>query len=165
MAFQQWARPAAALVLGCAACCAAQAITNPPIEMVQGIETMRGGRTADEAAFMQTVAPRWSAVLEFGVNRARRGDFPADMQVQVRERYTRKLVMQLRLSAPYLLARLDPGAYEVEATLGGVTLSQPLVVFHGQAARASFAWPSNVDFVRAGGGQPPEQQAAMKMPE
>ena len=30
-----------------------------------------------------------------------------------------------------MLARLDPGAYEVEATLGGLTLRQPLVVFNG----------------------------------
>ena len=150
---------AAWLFLG--ACTTAQALTsNPPIRMAQGIEYMCGGKSADEAAFMRMVSPRWAATLEFSVNRAKPGEVPDEVAVVVRERYTGRAVMHAVADAPFMLARLDPGAYEVEATLGGLTLRQPLVVFNGVGSRVMFAWPSNVDFVHAGGSNRPEQQTA-----
>lgn len=154
--------PLAALVfLG--AWTAAQALpSNPPILMTQGIEYMCGGKSSDEAAFMRMVSPRWAATLEFSVNRAKPGDVPDDVTVVVRERYTGRPVMEAVAGAPFMLARLDPGAYEVDATLGGVTLRQPLTVFNGVASRAVFVWPSNVDFANAGGPRMAMQQAAAR---
>jgi hypothetical protein len=136
----------------------AQALTNPPIRMTQGVEYMCGGKGSEEAAFMRTVAPRWAADIEFSVNRAKSGGMPADVKVVVRDRYSKQQVMQASANAPFLLARLDPGAYEVEATLAGVTLEQPLIVFNGQSAKAVFVWPSNIDFAAA--TELPQQQAS-----
>ena len=102
----------------------AQALTNPPIKVAQGIEYMCGGRSGDEAAFMKTVSPRWAATLEFGITRSGPGvRFPSDVNVVVRERYSGREVMEASTGSPFMLARLNPGAYEVEATMGGVTLS------------------------------------------
>jgi hypothetical protein len=138
----------------------AQALTNPPIRMAQGIEYMCGGKGSAEADFMRTVSPRWAATLEFSVNRARPGEIPDDVKVVVRERYSGRPVMQAATGAPFMLARLNPGAYEIEATLGGLTLQQPLTVFNGMGSRAVFVWPSNVDFAAAAGASaPPVQQA------
>ncbi|WP_260602549.1 hypothetical protein [Variovorax sp. MHTC-1] len=136
--------------------------TNPPIRMAQGIEYMCGGKSSAEAAFMRMVSPRWAATLEFSVNRAKPGEVPADVKVVVRERYSGRPVMEAVSGAPFMLARLDPGAYEVEATLAGITLQQQLVVFNGMASRAAFVWPSNVDFAAATGQLMPEQQAAAR---
>ncbi|SDD27917.1 hypothetical protein SAMN05444679_10981 [Variovorax sp. CF079] len=136
--------------------------TNPPIRMAQGIEYMCGGKSSAEAAFMRMVSPRWAATLEFSVNRAKTGEVPADVKVVVRERYSGRPVMEAVSGAPFMLARLDPGAYEVEATLAGITLQQPLIVFNGMASRAAFVWPSNVDFAAATGQLMPEQQAAAR---
>ena len=145
---------------------AAQAATNPPIRVADGIEYMCGGKGGEEAAFMRTVAPRWAAALEFGVLRAAAGEVPGEIQVLVRERYTGHLVMQAAVEAPVMLARLEPGAYEVEATLAGLTLRQPLVVFGGLSSKAVFTWPSNVDFANAGNGRRlPEQTASARLPE
>jgi hypothetical protein len=140
----------------------AQALTNPPIRTAQGIEYMCGGRSSAEADFMRMVSPRWAATLEFSVNRAKPGEVWDDVTVVVRERYTGRPVMQAVAGAPFMLARLDPGAYEIEATMAGVTLRQPLTVFHGVASRAAFVWPSNVDFAHAGGRRMAEQQAAAR---
>ena len=140
----------------------AQALTNPPIRMAQGIEYMCGGKSTDEAAFMRMVSPRWAATLEFSVNRAKPGEVPDDVKVVVRERYTGRPIMQAVAGAPFMLARLDAGAYEIEATLAGVTLRQPLTVFNGVASRATFVWPSNVDFANAGGPRMAQQQAAAR---
>ena len=155
-----WGPVAALAIFGALA--PAHALTNPPIQTAQGIEYMCGGKSSEEAAFMQTVSPRWAATLEFGVSRAKPGiSFPSDVKVSVRERYTGRPIMQASTGAPFMLARLDPGAYEVEASMGGVTLRQPLVVFNGTASRAVFIWPSNVDFAAAMGLPRPEQQASV----
>lgn len=157
---RSWRPIAAVAMLG--AISTAHALTNPPIRMAQGIEYMCGGRGSEEAAFMQTVSPRWAATLEFGISRSAPGArFPSEVQVVVRERYSGREVMQASTGAPYMLARLDPGAYEVEASMGGITLTQPLVVFNGVGARATFIWPSNVDFASAMGLPRPEHQASV----
>ena len=154
-------RPAAALaILGVFT--SVQALTNPPIRIAQGIEYMCGGKSSAEASFMETVAPRWAATLEFAVSRGKAGQFPSDVKVVVRDRYSGRLVMEAATGAPIMLARLDPGAYQVEATLAGITLQQPLTVFHGQSSRAMFVWPSNVDFAAAMGLPRPEQQASVR---
>jgi len=155
-------RPLVALVVTLGAFTTAQALTNPPIRLAQGIEYMCGGKTSEEAAFMQTVSPRWAVTLEFGISRAAAdARFPSDVRVKVRERYSGRDVMEAATGAPYMLARLEPGAYEVQATMGGVTLTQPLVVFNGVSSKALFVWPSNVDFASAMGLPRPEHQAAV----
>ena len=145
-------QPMAALALGGTAAffgamaTSAHAFSNPPIEMAQGVEYMCGGTSKDEAAFMQMVSPRWAATLEFGVNDStQRASFPMRAAVQVREKYTGRAVMEAQSQGPYMLARLDPGAYDVNVTLGGLTMTQTLTVIAGVPARAVFMWPSNFD--------------------
>jgi hypothetical protein len=155
-------RPAAAVVIFGACMGAAQAVTSPPIQITQGIEYMCGGRTGEEAAFMKTVSPRWAATLEFGISRSASGArFPSEVKVVVRERYTGREVMQALTGAPFMLARLNPGAYEIEATMAGITLTEPMVVFSGAGSKAVFTWPSNVDFAAAMGSTRPEHQASV----
>lgn len=153
-------RPAAALaIFGLFS--SAHALSNPPIKVAQGIEYMCGGNGSAETAFMQTVAPRWAATMEFTVSRGKPGQVPGDVQVVVRDRYSGRLVMEAATASPFMLARLEPGAYEVEATLAGITLQQPLTVFNGLGSKAQFVWPSNVDFAAVMGLPRAEQQAAM----
>ncbi len=124
----------------------AQAAARPPIQMAQGIEYMCGGADAEEAAFLQMVAPRWSTQLEFAVNRGQSRAFPVPVQVRVRDRYNGHSVMETVATGPTMLARLEPGAYEVEAVAGGVSVVQQVTVIGGYAARAQFVFPSNVDY-------------------
>ncbi|MEP6720312.1 MAG: hypothetical protein ABJA77_02625 [Variovorax sp.] len=124
----------------------AQAAANPPIRVAQGVEYMCGGANRDEAEFLKMVSPRWSTTLEFAVNRGQRGAFPVPVQVKVRDRYNGHAVMQAEVEGPLMLARLEPGAYEVEASVGGVSVVQQVTVIGGYAASALFLFPSNVDF-------------------
>jgi len=135
-----------ATALLCAAAAPAWAIANPPILMApQGIEYMCGGKDKAEMAFMQQVAPRWAATLEFGISQGPRGQFPVQAKVRVRDKYHGQVVLEAQSEGPFLLARLDPGTYDVEATLGGLTLTQSITVMRGVPARAHFLWPSNFD--------------------
>ena len=134
--------PAAALALGAAALglsSAAHAVmANPPIQMApQGVEFMCGGKNKDEIAFMETVAPRWAATFEFAVSRGPRGQFPESVAVKVIDKYSGAEVMQAASNGPFMLARLEPGTYDVQATLGNLTLTQTVNVALGVPGRAT----------------------------
>ena len=137
---------AAAVLFGAGALAAlssAHAIYNPPIRMSpQGVEYMAGGIGSEEAEFMEMVAPRWAATLAFGVKGGRPADFAAEVKVLVRDTASGKPVLDVRSSGPFLVARLAPGSYTVEAALAGQAMTQPLAVREGGAARVDFVWPS-----------------------
>lgn len=139
---------AAALMFGAAP---AQAAANPPIQMApQGVEFMCGGqRSAAELAFMERVSPRWGATVEFAVNGAPRGSFATPVHVSMRNKYNDEHVLEAQADGPLMVARLAPGTYEVQATLGPLTLTQTLIVRLGQPGRTLFTWPSNFDIASA----------------
>ena len=58
-------------------------------------------------------------------------------------------MLQAQADGPLLVARLAPGTYEVQATLGSLTLTQTLIVRLGQPGRTTFVWPSNFDIASA----------------
>jgi hypothetical protein len=141
-------RPAAALALGGASllgALSAHAAFSPPIHMASGIEYMSGGVSSDEAALMETVAPRWPATFEFAVKDGSRSDFAADVAVTVRDGGGRTVLSQVRAQGPFMVARLDPGRYEVEATLAGRTLRQTVEIHAGSPTRTLFLWPAGTD--------------------
>ena len=119
---------------------------NPPIHFTNGIEYMSGGVGSDEAKFMETVSPRWAATLEFAVKDAadkQGADFAASVKVQVRDAASGTALLNAVSDGPFMLARLEPGRYDVEATLNGQTLKQELTVRAGLPSKATFVWPSS----------------------
>lgn len=144
----RFSRPVAALALGVASLLggfSAQAAYNPPIHMVNGIEYMSGGISSDEAALMQTVAPRWPATFEFAIKDGNRSDFAADVAVTVRDASGHAVLSQVTAEGPFMVARLDPGRYEVQATLAGKTLTQTVEIRAGSPTRTLFLWPAGTD--------------------
>jgi hypothetical protein len=124
----------------------AHALTNPPIRMApQGVEYMCGGIGKDELAFMQMVSPHWGATFEFAVAGAPRGQFDEPVQVRVTDRFNGYEVMDAPARGPFMLARLNPGTYDVQATLGSLTITRTVVVAVGAPGRTLFTWPSNFD--------------------
>lgn len=165
-----WIRPSiafSALALCSAFACAQTTLIPPTIRMApQGVEYMAGGAARDEAAFLRMVAPRWGASFEFAVNGTTPGALPAAARVTVRNHHNGEVVLDVPSAGPLMLARLEPGAYEVDVTLGGLTLTQPLSVVPGRPAHAAFLWPSNVDMASLlpKGPQGSEHTTAMLAP-
>ncbi|APW37686.1 hypothetical protein RD110_11165 [Rhodoferax koreense] len=132
------------LAAGALAATAAQAAT-PSIHVSHGIEYMSGGIGSDEAHFMQTVSPQWSATMEFAVKDAadRQGaDFAANVHVQVLDA-AGHAVLDTVSEGPFLLTRLAPGHYDVQATFNGQTLKQALTVQAGTPSKNLFVWPAS----------------------
>jgi hypothetical protein len=141
-------RPIAALVLGASAllgAMAAHAVYNPPIQMDNGIEYMSGGVNGDEAELMQTIEPRWPASFEFAVKGDRTPVLASAVVVTIRDASGRPLLSKIASGGPILVARLDPGHYEVEATLGGQVQKQQVEVLPGHSSHTVFVWPSGTD--------------------
>lgn len=141
-------RPLAALVLGSSAllgAMAAHAVFNPPIQMTNGIEYMSGGVGSEEAELMQSVEPRWPASFEFAVKDGKKQVFAVSVVVTIRELDGRPLLSQVTAGGPFMVARLEPGRYEVEATLAGQTLKQQVEVLAGQSIHTVFVWPAGTD--------------------
>ncbi|WP_058642880.1 hypothetical protein [Pseudacidovorax intermedius] len=140
---------AAACALLCGQAAAAPAAL-PDIRMApEGTEYMCGGVGRDEQAFMEMVSPRWGATLEFAVSRGPRGQFDEPVAVRVVNKYNGEQVLDATAHGPYMLARLGPGTYDVQATLGTLTLTQTLNVALGAPGRMLFLWPSNFDIAAA----------------
>ncbi len=123
----------------------AQAVTNPPIRTTHGIEYMSGGIGSDEAQFMETVSPRWPATLEFATQDRKSADFAAGVRVTVRNANGQAVLDHVVSDGPFLVARLEPGSYEVQAELAGHTLKQALTVRAGTGTRSVFLWPAHTD--------------------
>lgn len=145
-------RPAAAAILcsaGLLGALSAHAITNPPIYMSNDVEYMSGGIGKDQAAFMETVSPRWAATFEFATKDRKGADFAADVHVTVRDHSGKALLDNVVSAGPFMVARLEPGDYEVEAQLGGQTLKQTIHVIAGVDTKDTFLFPAGTDMASA----------------
>ena len=121
----------------------AQAGVVPPMQKIDGIEIMSGGIGDGEAAAIQSEARHWPLTLEFAIKNKARSNYAADVNVIVRDAKGHT-VLQTTSDGPFLLARLNPGQYTVQASLAGKTLQQKVMVGH-QPVRRLFLWPAGTD--------------------
>ncbi|RYF68140.1 MAG: hypothetical protein EOO29_35690, partial [Comamonadaceae bacterium] len=85
--------------------------------------------------------PRWAATFEFATRDRKGADFAANVRVTVRDSGGTAVLDKVMSTGPFMVARLEPGDYEVEAQLAGQTLKQSLHVVAGGAAKATFLFP------------------------
>ena len=136
----------AGAVLSMASLGAQATVYNPPIRVTHGIEYMSGGIGSDEAELMRTVEARWPAVFEFSVKDGKGAAFAANVVLTVRDTQGNTVLDGVRSSGPYLLARLDPGRYVVEAVLAGQKIQREVSVGGpGTSTKSVFEWPQGTD--------------------
>jgi hypothetical protein len=130
----------AALVVGMSAAQAGSPL--PPVHKSGTVEYLSGGIGRDEARAVEGESRHWPLTLEFAVKGKQRAEFAADVNVVVRDAKG-NTALSVTADAPFLLARLAPGRYSIEASLAGKTLHEDAVVKAGQPARALFLWPAD----------------------
>jgi hypothetical protein len=118
-----WTFPALALALAAAA---AQAATLPPERQSGGISYVTGGVSDDEAALFKQARSGYPLAIELLRNQAGKHEYTADAQVRVIDR-SGKVVLDARADGPFMLVRLPPGQYRVQATLDGQTVESKAV--------------------------------------
>jgi len=119
-------------------------VVLPPVQHAGNIEYVSGGIGKDESKAIERAAKGWPLTLEFATKDKQRSDFVADVAVVVRDAKGR-VALKTESDGPFLLAKLSPGKYEVDATLDGKTLHEQISVRRGEPTRKTFLWPAGTD--------------------
>lgn len=115
----------------------------PPVQQANGTEYVTGGFGDNAAQAFKQAESAYPLTLVFAED-AGQGSRPyvADVSVVVKDD-TGKVVMQVPSAGPYLLARLAPGKYQIEATYMGQTQTQEVQLAEAQPSRQVFTWKTN----------------------
>jgi hypothetical protein len=129
----------AVLAMGATAAQAASLL--PPVQKSGAVEYLSGGIGQDEARAIEGEARHWPLTLEFAVKDKKRADFAANVKVLVRDAKGHT-ALNLTAAGPFLLAKLAPGHYSIEASVAGKTLHEKAILKPGHPAKAVFLWPA-----------------------
>jgi hypothetical protein len=119
----------------------AQAAALPAVQKSGAVEYLSGGIGLGESTAIQEASRHWPLTLEFAARDQHRADYLADVNVVVHDAKGHTILRTVS-SGPFVLARLAPGAYDVDATIAGKTLREKVVVKPDQPAKALFLWPT-----------------------
>lgn len=116
------------------------AAREPLEEKTQGaIRYATGGIGADEVAAFKAAAPQYPLELLFAQKASPNDVYLADVRVVVKSTSGRVLLDTVS-GGPFLLARLPPGKYRIEADSDGVVKQQMVEVRAGEHRRVVFVW-------------------------
>ena len=135
------AAAAAAVLLGGGLARAATVL--PPVHKTGSIEYLSGGIGLGESKAIESASRQWPLTLEFATRDRQRADFMADVKVRVRDARGHD-ALDATSDGPFLLAKLPPGSYVIDATAGGKTLHEHVVIRQHQPTRAVFVWAGDV---------------------
>jgi hypothetical protein len=117
----------------------------PPERQANGIAYVTGGVSEDEASAFRQARSSYPLSVELVQQKDGRSQFTADADVRVLDG-AGKAVLEARADGPFMLLRLPPGQYRVQATLNGRTVeSKPVAVSAGRSAQATLSFPSTPD--------------------
>jgi hypothetical protein len=98
----------------------------PQVETVQGVEVLNGGASLDEAAYLKSRAREFPLQVVFS---GKGGEYGVADRVTIRQ--GDQEVVTVSDAGPYLMAKLPPGRYKVEADFNGKVETRTVSV--GQA--------------------------------
>ncbi len=116
----------------------------PPVHTEGNVAYLSGGIGQGETRAIEGAERNWPLALEFAERDRNHGDFVADVSVVVRGADGRTS-LKATSDGPFMLAKLPPGHYAVDATLDGKTLHRKLAVREGNSTKAVFVWPAGTD--------------------
>ena len=131
----------------------AQTDTTPsaatlPAEVQAGaVRYTSGGVSQDEADLFKERARAYPLAIEIveKADAGARDQYTASARVVIRRQGGTE-VLDAQAEGPFMLVRLDPGSYEITATLGERTLhKQHVVVTDGQSTHTVFVFPAGTN--------------------
>ena len=123
---------------------AASAAMLPPVQQQGAVQYLSGGIGHAESTAVQAASKTWPLTLEFVVNATPRAEYAANVNVVVRDE-KRQMALKTEANGPFMLVRMHPGRYSIDATLQGKTLHETVTVKQGAPAKALFLWPAGTN--------------------
>ncbi|WP_280152500.1 carboxypeptidase regulatory-like domain-containing protein [Piscinibacter sp. XHJ-5] len=111
----------------------------PPEQRIGDIAFVTGGVGDEQATVFKQAMPSYPLAIEVLRTSSGRGEYTSGAQVVVTTR-SGNPVLSARAEGPFMLVRVPPGDYQVQATLSGRVLTRDVSVGAGGSARAVLAF-------------------------
>ena len=121
----------------------------PPIQSQGQTEFVTGGVGRDESEAMKKEGRAWPLLLELTQASAPRPEYISDVQITIKDK-SGNTVLDATAEGPYMLIRLAPGKYSLDATYESATLHRDLKLEKGQNRKVVLVWPSQAGEARKG---------------
>jgi hypothetical protein len=112
----------------------------PPTKMYSQTEFISGGIGKDESDAILQAGKAWPLTLELAQAAQPRAAYISDVQVRIADAKG-NIVLDTDSAGPYLLVKLPPGKYALDATYNAVTLHRKLDIGSGSGKKISLIWP------------------------
>jgi hypothetical protein len=123
---------------------AASQEASPSLPRVQSqgrTEFMTGGIGVDESEAIKKEGRSWPLMLEFAQASGPRAEYISDVKVIIKDK-SGNVVLDADAEGPYMLIKLAPGKYSLDATYEAVTLHRDLKPEKGQNRKITLLWPA-----------------------
>ena len=115
----------------------------PAEHQAGSVSYVTGGVSEDEAAAFKAMKGSYPLAIELDQRQpdGGRAEFTANANVKVIDR-SGSVVLDARADGPFMLVKLAPGQYRVQATLNGRMVEKAVGVGAGGHAQATLAFPA-----------------------
>lgn len=116
--------------------------TSLPATQTQGeVAFLSGGIGEDESVAIKKEATSWPLTLELAQAGTPRAEYISDVPVTISDE-SGKIVLDTVAEGPFLLVKLPPGKYSLDATYQSIKLYRQLNIQKGQHEKLTLIWPA-----------------------
>jgi hypothetical protein len=116
------------------------AASLPPVRSQGQTEFVTGGIGLDESEAIKKEGRSWPLKLEFAQAGTPRPEYIGDVKIAIKDQ-SGNVVLDANAEGPYMLIKLAPGKYSLDATYASVTLHRDLKLEKGQNRKITLLWP------------------------
>ena len=113
----------------------------PQIQSQGQVEFLSGGVGKDESDAVLQAANSWPLTLELSQSATPRAEYISDVQVTIKDK-SGSTVLDMNAEGPYVLVKLPPGRYSLDATYESRPLHRDVTLQKGRSKRISLMWPA-----------------------
>ena len=118
-----------------------EAVTLPSVQSQGQTEFLTGGVGKDESDAILQAANSWPLTLELSQAAAPRAQYIGDVQITIKDK-SRNTVLDMNAEGPYVLVKLPPGKYSLDAVYESKTIHRDITLQKGRSKRVSLMWPA-----------------------
>jgi hypothetical protein len=113
----------------------------PPVQSQGQTEYLTGGIGADESEAILQQARSWPLVLELAQSGPARAAYISDVRVTIKDG-SDNVILDTVTEGPFLLVRLAPGRYSLDASYESKTLHRDVSIGKGGSNKIILLWPA-----------------------
>jgi|SRR5579871_2765437 len=113
----------------------------PPVQSQDQTQYLTGGVGEDESKAILQAASSWPLTLELSRVATPRAEYISDVQITIKDK-SGKTVLDMTAEGPYVLVKLPPGKYSLDAAFESKTLHRNITLQKGGSKRISLMWPA-----------------------